>query len=330
MGRSSAPMRGKEKTHRVSAVLRCVAAALVVLYHTDLQLWRLSDAAHIQSAGFGAAGTDMLFVISGFTMVYISHGKHLRFSDFMLRRVARIAPLYWLLTLCMLAAFLCAPSLFNNTTVEIKHFIASLAFVPATHPVLGIQRPFLVPGWALNIIAFFYLLFGLFLFLPSTAKNPCRGARPLRARHTPLAVPWSKPAIGFLRCAGCSRLRSRDGGRLDISGAGLGGHRDDQCRLDGERGGVRSGRVYAASAVARTAFSIGALPTRAFCSRFCSSRRSGDGGIRASLRRWVMRRSPRTCRICSRSRWSPKPSSSRGCFRSWVREERRSCSSRAR
>ncbi len=38
------------------------------------------------------------------------------------------------------------------------------------HPVLGIQRPFLVPGWALNVIAFFYLLFGLFLFLPSRRR----------------------------------------------------------------------------------------------------------------------------------------------------------------
>ena len=38
------------------------------------------------------------------------------------------------------------------------------------HPVLGIQRPFLVPGWALNVIAFFYLLFGLFLFLPSKQR----------------------------------------------------------------------------------------------------------------------------------------------------------------
>jgi exopolysaccharide production protein ExoZ len=170
MGRSSVPMRAKKRRIECLLLLRCVAAALVVLYHTDLQLWRLSDAAHIQSAGFGAAGTDMLFVISGFTMVYISHGKHLRFSAFMLRRVARIAPLYWLLTLCMLAAFLSAPSLFNNTTAEIKHFIASLAFLPATHPVLGIQRPFLVPGWALNIIAFFYLLFGLFLSMPSKRR----------------------------------------------------------------------------------------------------------------------------------------------------------------
>jgi exopolysaccharide production protein ExoZ len=150
--------------------LRCVAAAFVVLYHTDLQLWRLSDGTHVQSGGFGAAGTDLLFVISGFTMVYISHGKHPRFGEFIFRRIARIAPLYWLLTLCMLAALVAAPSLFNNTTFDFKHFVASLAFVPSAHPVLGIQRPFLVPGWALNIIAFFYLMFGLFLFLPSTRR----------------------------------------------------------------------------------------------------------------------------------------------------------------
>jgi exopolysaccharide production protein ExoZ len=150
--------------------LRCVAATLVVIYHTDLQLWRLSDGAHVQSAGFGAAGTDLLFVISGFTMVYISHGKSLRFGEFIFRRIARIAPLYWLLTLCMLAAFVAWPNFFNNTTFDLEHFLASLAFVPSAHPVLGIQRPFLVPGWALNIIAFFYLLFGLFLFLPSRQR----------------------------------------------------------------------------------------------------------------------------------------------------------------
>ncbi len=165
--RTSVPVPTANRRIECLRFLRCVAATLVVIYHTDLQLWRLSDGTHVQSAAFGAAGTDLLFVISGFTMVYISHGKHPRFGEFIFRRIARIAPLYWLLTLCMLAAFVASPSLFNNTKFDIKHFAASLAFVPSTHPVLGIQRPFLVPGWALNIIAFFYLLFGLFLFLPS-------------------------------------------------------------------------------------------------------------------------------------------------------------------
>ena len=42
---------------------RCLAATLVVLYHTDLQIMRLADGRHLQ-LGFGAAGTDMLFVIT--------------------------------------------------------------------------------------------------------------------------------------------------------------------------------------------------------------------------------------------------------------------------
>ncbi len=168
--RTSVPVPTTNRRIECIRFLRCVAATLVVIYHTDLQLWRLSDGAHVQSAAFGAAGTDLLFVISGFTMVYISHGKNLRFGEFIFRRIARIAPLYWLLTLCMLAAFVASPSLFNNTKFDIEHFAASLAFVPSMHPVLGIQRPFLVPGWALNVIAFFYLLFGLFLFLPSKRR----------------------------------------------------------------------------------------------------------------------------------------------------------------
>jgi exopolysaccharide production protein ExoZ len=150
--------------------LRCIAATLVVLYHTDLQLFRLSEGAYVQSAGFGAAGTDMLFVISGFVLVYISHEKSVSFGEFTLRRVARIVPLYWLLTLVMLAGFLASPGLFNTTVFDPKHFLASLALLPYPHPVRGIQQPFLVPGWALNYFIFFYVLFGLALFLPTPRR----------------------------------------------------------------------------------------------------------------------------------------------------------------
>lgn len=150
--------------------LRFLAATLVVLYHTDLKLFRLSDGAHVNSAAFGAAGTDLLFVISGFIIVFISHGKIVGTGEFVLKRIARIVPLYWLLTLLMLVAFLASPTLFNTTAFDPAHFFASLALVPYPHPVLGVQQPFLVPGWALNYFMFFYLLFGLFLFLPTTQR----------------------------------------------------------------------------------------------------------------------------------------------------------------
>jgi exopolysaccharide production protein ExoZ len=152
------------------SLLRCLAATLVVLYHTDLHILRLSDGRHIHAFGFAAAGTDLLFVISGFVMVYITRGNGVGFGDFMFRRAARIAPLYWLLTVVMLAAFLVAPALFHTTAFELPHVLASLSFLPYPHPVLGIQRPFLFPGWALNYFMFFYVLFGLFLFLPAKRR----------------------------------------------------------------------------------------------------------------------------------------------------------------
>lgn len=152
---------------------RCLAATLVVLYHTDLQIMRLADGRHLQ-LGFGAAGTDMLFVISGFVLVLTTHGKSVHIGSYIFRRFARIAPLYWAFTLGMLAVFWIAPALFYSTAFDGRHFLASMLFIPYARPVVGKLQPFLVPGWALNQIAFFYVLFGLdcyfqaaFAFLPS-------------------------------------------------------------------------------------------------------------------------------------------------------------------
>lgn len=162
------PSPGDDRIKSVQ-FLRFVAATLVVLYHTDLQISRLSGVPTSRFQ-FAAAGTDLLFVISGFVMVYICHRRRFGFGEFVFRRFARIAPLYWLLTLSMLAAFLLAPGLFHTTAFDPWHLLASLLFLPYPHPVLGIQRPFLFPGWALNYFMFFYVLFGAFLFLPTRPR----------------------------------------------------------------------------------------------------------------------------------------------------------------
>ncbi|NOJ43714.1 acyltransferase family protein [Bradyrhizobium australiense] len=150
--------------------LRVVAASFIVLYHTELQITRLTDGIHQHSLGFGAAGTDLFFVIGGFILVYTSHNRKDTFGAFLYRRFVRIAPLYWLFTSLMLVVLLIAPSHLLTTKGDFWHFLLSLAFIPYPHPVLGIDRPFLFPGWVLNHFAFFYLLFGSLLFL-STGKR---------------------------------------------------------------------------------------------------------------------------------------------------------------
>jgi exopolysaccharide production protein ExoZ len=147
--------------------LRVLAASMIVLYHTEMQIMRLTDGQHTYSISFGAAGTDLFFAIGGFILVYTSYNRKDTFGAFLYRRIMRIAPLYWLFTFLMLIVFLVAPGHLQTTKLESWHFLLSLAFFPYPHPVLGIDRPFLFPGWVLNHFVFFYLLFGALLFLPT-------------------------------------------------------------------------------------------------------------------------------------------------------------------
>src|SRR5919106_637611 len=86
-------------------VLRAFAAFAIVLYHAQHD-------AETLAARFGlayepssllpwTAGVDVFFVVSGFIMVYTSR-KLFATPDgprvFLARRIARIAPIYWLLT----------------------------------------------------------------------------------------------------------------------------------------------------------------------------------------------------------------------------------------
>lgn len=150
--------------------LRVLAASSIVLYHAELQITRLTDGVHEHSLSFGAAGTDLFFAIGGFILVYTSHNRKDTFGSFLYRRFVRIAPLYWLFMFLMLFVLLLTPSYLVTTRGDLWHFLASLAFIPYPHPVLGIDRPFLFPGWVLNHFAFFYLLFGSLLFM-STARR---------------------------------------------------------------------------------------------------------------------------------------------------------------
>lgn len=144
--------------------LRLLAATLVVLYHIETQLMHL-DQGHVNRFAYGAAGVDLFFVISGVIMMHITSGRPVGFGDFMRRRILRIVPLYWLFTGLLVAILLVSPTLFHSSRLDTHHVLTSFLFLPAAHPVLGLQRPLLVPGWTLNYEMFFYLVFACTLHL---------------------------------------------------------------------------------------------------------------------------------------------------------------------
>lgn len=139
-------------------ILRGIAATMVVFVHLDVQLARHGFGA--LGSDWAASGVDIFFVISGFIMwVTTARRAGITGTQFMLNRLIRIVPLYWLISLFVLVMALVAPQLLHTTVFDPAHTLASFLFFPARHPVTEAFWPLLVPGWTLNYEMLFYVLF---------------------------------------------------------------------------------------------------------------------------------------------------------------------------
>jgi exopolysaccharide production protein ExoZ len=141
--------------------LRGLAAFGVLVFHAA------ERAGH--PFGTGAAGVDVFFVISGFIMWVVTSGRPVSPTEFLQRRVERIVPLYWGLTLITAAAAITVPALFPAMQPSAGHVLRSLFFVPHADPT-GLIAPLVVPGWTLNYEMFFYVLFAAALLAPARAR----------------------------------------------------------------------------------------------------------------------------------------------------------------
>ena len=157
--------RNNEQFEGIQA-LRFVAALMVVITHStfyvserlikDYPVW-----------GSGASGVDVFFVISGFVMVISSQSLMDRddgWKQFMLRRLVRIVPLYWVVLTIKLAAMLAIPAAVLHAKFDLWAIISSYLFLPSFN-VDGEIKPLLGVGWTLNFEMFFYVLFAIAMAL---------------------------------------------------------------------------------------------------------------------------------------------------------------------
>jgi exopolysaccharide production protein ExoZ len=151
--------------------LRAVAALMVVWLHA---LYIIPGAAaQLNVPNFGGAGVDLFFVISGFIMVVTTAAKDVTPTEFLRRRIVRVVPLYWLLTLAVIALAAYKDS-FRNLGYPPVAIAKSLLFVPYTsipgQP--GSVWPIALLGWTLNFEMFFYALFAISLAAPRRLRLP--------------------------------------------------------------------------------------------------------------------------------------------------------------
>ncbi|MES1156709.1 MAG: acyltransferase [Alphaproteobacteria bacterium] len=149
--------------------LRAVAALLVLVFHV-VQTWRDDFGLFAHNIfPVGANGVDIFFVISGFIMCYTTASPDERSPfKFACKRVARIVPLYFALTLVVFA--LAGAKTASHTDTGIEGLVKSLLFIPYQRAD-GNVYPVLFLGWTLNYEMFFYLIFTLALFVPRFAQR---------------------------------------------------------------------------------------------------------------------------------------------------------------
>lgn len=145
-------------------MLRLIAASLVLLLHAELIAYHTGrflgmTLARPEWVTKGAFGVDLFFVISGFIMVHSSQGLHGQPGGrrtFVLRRLVRIVPLYWVGTLVMLAWV----AKYGPALPGFRELAASLLFVPYYSDTTAHRiAPLLEVGWTLNFEMLFYLAF---------------------------------------------------------------------------------------------------------------------------------------------------------------------------
>ncbi len=135
--------------------LRAVAALLVVIAHAFLHPIDYVDVTYRRMGSFGVL---LFFVISGFIMVYTTGERSFPAGRFFRKRLERIVPLYWIVTIgvALLAVF--APAVLKNTTFSWGQLAKSLLFIPYIREN-GEVVPLMKLGWTLNYELFFYAVF---------------------------------------------------------------------------------------------------------------------------------------------------------------------------
>jgi len=151
--------------------LRALAAYGVVIHHTLFTLREYVAPDRFKAdIKTGASGVPIFFVVSGFIMMFISHMSPQTPREFLRNRIARVAPIYWLLTVAAVIAIFAGGAVFGQRSVDSRSILTSLMFLPDLRDG-GLVGPVIYVGWSLNYEMMFYAIFAACLLLNGTIKR---------------------------------------------------------------------------------------------------------------------------------------------------------------
>ncbi|NWG93561.1 MAG: acyltransferase [Parvularculaceae bacterium] len=128
--------------------LRAIAAVLVVALHSTIVI-RRDYAPEFPMFTTGEFGVDIFFVISGFIMWTIAAEKPTTPAAFLERRIIRIVPLYWAVTIP--TAFISTDAGLTFVLPDPWSLARSFLFIPEWNEKLAMAAPIVFVGWTLNL-----------------------------------------------------------------------------------------------------------------------------------------------------------------------------------
>jgi exopolysaccharide production protein ExoZ len=128
-------------------LLRGICAIFILIYHLSF-------------FGFGCFAVDIFFIISGFIMMYSTQKD----GPILKKRLVRVIPLYYIVTILMFVLLSIIPSLSLMASAKIEYLIKSLLFIP--YKSVGVGEtitvvPLVGVAWTLNLEIYFYILFAI-------------------------------------------------------------------------------------------------------------------------------------------------------------------------
>lgn len=138
---------------------RGLASVLVVAGHAALLHERRTSTSFLGGiSDAGTIGVYFFFVLSGFIVYWVHQrdiGHPARTWRYTYKRVTRVYPMYWLVTLAILPAYLWFPDFYSGYDGDPWHVVRSLALWPMR------ELPVLSVGWTLIHEMLFYAAIGL-------------------------------------------------------------------------------------------------------------------------------------------------------------------------
>jgi peptidoglycan/LPS O-acetylase OafA/YrhL len=142
-------------------ILRGIAALGVVYTHCA------TEGGFNRFKNTGAWGVDIFFIMSGFIIAYIVSRD---IKNFMIKRIFRVVPLYFVATISIVFVAMIFPNLIHGTKISVEKIIKSMLFIPYKDE-LKQNLPILGPAWTLNFEMFFYLIITLCVFFVKNKKH---------------------------------------------------------------------------------------------------------------------------------------------------------------